>query len=127
MYLLADSLLAADGGGAPGPILSHCSNLMIQEKNDEIDVDVCIIGGGATGIYAAVRLREDFNTSVLVVEQDTQLGGHVNTYFPSGHDLAIDFGVQAYNNLPTTVDFSSASMCFLSQQVFHPLNRIIST
>lgn len=28
-----------------------------------------ILGGGASGAYAAVRLREDFNKSVLVVEK----------------------------------------------------------
>ncbi|EHL01367.1 hypothetical protein M7I_2700 [Glarea lozoyensis 74030] len=32
------------------------------------------------GTYAAVRLREDFKKSVLVVEKSTVLGGHVDTY-----------------------------------------------
>lgn len=33
------------------------------------EVDVLIVGGGATGAYAAVRIREDFNKTVLVVEK----------------------------------------------------------
>lgn len=41
---------------------------------------VAIIGGGSTGTYAAVRLREDFNKTVLVIEQSSVLGGRVNTY-----------------------------------------------
>ena len=37
------------------------------------EVDVLIVGGGATGAYAAVRLREDFKKSVLVVEKSDRL------------------------------------------------------
>lgn len=37
------------------------------------EVDVLIVGGGATGAYAAVRLREDFNKTVLVVEKANRL------------------------------------------------------
>jgi ribulose 1,5-bisphosphate synthetase/thiazole synthase len=37
------------------------------------DVDVAIIGGGATGAYAAVRLREDYGKSVLVIEKENKL------------------------------------------------------
>lgn len=106
MHLLEDSLLSTDGGGAERATICQCADDRVNTESDKlVDVDVCIIGGGATGAYAAVRLREDLNTSVLVVEQDIQLGGHVNTYFPSGPDLAIDFGVLAYNNLPTTMNF----------------------
>ncbi|KAL2217321.1 flavin-containing superfamily amine oxidase-like protein [Thermoascus aurantiacus ATCC 26904] len=41
--------------------------------------DVCIIGGGASGTYAAVRLR-DAGKTVAVVEKEAVLGGHTNTY-----------------------------------------------
>lgn len=37
------------------------------------EVDVLVVGGGATGAYAAVRLREDFNKTVLVVEKANRL------------------------------------------------------
>ena len=37
------------------------------------EVDVLIVGGGATGSYAAVRLREDYGKSVLVVEKSNRL------------------------------------------------------
>jgi heterodisulfide reductase subunit A-like polyferredoxin len=47
---------------------------------DIITRDVCIIGGGATGTYSAVRLREDFNKSIVIVEKTGRLGGHTETY-----------------------------------------------
>jgi len=37
--------------------------------------DVVVIGGGATGTYAAIRLR-DLGKSVVVVETNDRLGGH---------------------------------------------------
>ena len=40
---------------------------------DVIHKDVVIIGGGASGTYAAVRLREDYNKSIVVVEKDDHL------------------------------------------------------
>lgn len=40
---------------------------------DIITKDVAIIGGGASGTYAAVRLREDLNTSITVIEEQDHL------------------------------------------------------
>lgn len=42
-------------------------------SSSAIDVDVAIIGGGASGAYAAVRLREDFGKSIVVVEKEDRL------------------------------------------------------
>ena len=38
-----------------------------------ITKDVVIVGGGASGAYAAVRLREDFGKSILLVEANDHL------------------------------------------------------
>ncbi|KAL3460017.1 hypothetical protein BJX64DRAFT_193464 [Aspergillus heterothallicus] len=58
--------------------------------------DVCIIGGGASGTYAAVRLRE-LGKSVVLVEREDHLGGHTRTYYdPEGRP--IDYGVWVYSN-----------------------------
>lgn len=35
--------------------------------------DVVIIGGGASGAYAGVRLRDDFGKSVAIVEMQDRL------------------------------------------------------
>jgi hypothetical protein len=61
--------------------------------------DVCIIGGGGAGAYAAVRLREQ-GKSVLVVERSSRLGGHAETYRSSPNAAPIDIGVQIFPDLP---------------------------
>lgn len=38
-----------------------------------INVDVAVLGGGASGAHAAVRLREDHGKSVVVVEKQARL------------------------------------------------------
>jgi heterodisulfide reductase subunit A-like polyferredoxin len=43
------------------------------DPKDTIQKDVVIIGGGASGAHAAVRLREDFKKSVVVVERQSLL------------------------------------------------------
>lgn len=40
---------------------------------ETINVDVAIVGGGATGAYAAVRLREDYQKKVVVIEKQDRL------------------------------------------------------
>ena len=71
----------------------------------EIIRDVAIVGGGASGTYAAVRLREDFNKTVVVIEPRSNLGGHVSTYEIPGSNASIDFGVQSYNPNNAATDF----------------------
>ncbi|KAM0424504.1 hypothetical protein ACHAPT_010218 [Fusarium lateritium] len=92
-------------------------------KSDPVTVDVAIIGGGATGAYAAVRLREDYNKSILVIEKANRLvgptlrsttmrrlanapqGGHAHAYQPPNSQRAINYGVQAYLNREATAAF----------------------
>ncbi|CAF3652357.1 hypothetical protein SNK03_007547 [Fusarium graminearum] len=78
---------------------------LAKPKPDHQEVDVAIIGGGATGSYAAVRLREDYGKSVLVIEKENRLGGHVHAYQPEGGDRPINYGVQAYLNREKTRAF----------------------
>ncbi|KAL4862399.1 hypothetical protein BDV12DRAFT_203080 [Aspergillus spectabilis] len=42
--------------------------------------DVAIIGGGASGTYAAFRLWEE-NRSIILIEREGHLGGHTRTYY----------------------------------------------
>ncbi|KAF2136669.1 uncharacterized protein K452DRAFT_353837 [Aplosporella prunicola CBS 121167] len=65
--------------------------------------DVAIIGGGASGTYAAWRLRE-LNYSVAIIEKKARLGGHTETYItPQG--VPIDYGVMVYHNWPLVERF----------------------
>ncbi|KAJ5876486.1 uncharacterized protein N7529_002070 [Penicillium soppii] len=77
-----------------------------QEISSEvITCDVCIIGGGAAGTYAAIRLRQ-MNKDVIVVEKEHCLGGHTMTCFdPQFGGRAVNYGVRYFQNLPTVQKF----------------------
>ncbi|OCK75969.1 flavin-containing superfamily amine oxidase-like protein [Lepidopterella palustris CBS 459.81] len=65
---------------------------------DIITRDVCIIGGGASGTYAAIRLH-DLGKSIVVVEQNSVLGGQTSTYTDPASGKRTEMGVVAwYNN-----------------------------
>ena len=52
-------------------------------------VDVCILGGGASGMASSVFLKDN-GYSVLVFEKETQTGGHCNTqYFSVPNPLKV--------------------------------------
>lgn len=60
--------------------------------------DVCVIGGGSTGTYSAIRLS-DSGKSVVVVEANDRLGGHTNTYTDPSTNETVDYGVIVFHNL----------------------------
>jgi len=55
------------------PLASATINVSDFTADKIIYKDVAIIGGGAAGAHAAVRLRERFGKSVVVIEKDTLL------------------------------------------------------
>jgi hypothetical protein len=61
--------------------------------------DVCVIGGGSAGTYAAVRLR-DLGASVAVVEAKDRLGGHTETHHDPATGGTIDIGVVVFEDEP---------------------------
>lgn len=46
-----------------------------QDDNNVTTIvkDVAVVGGGASGSYSAVRLREDYNVSVILIEKEANL------------------------------------------------------
>ncbi|PWY96749.1 hypothetical protein BO94DRAFT_570995 [Aspergillus sclerotioniger CBS 115572] len=59
---------------------------------ETITCDICILGGGSSGTYSAVRLK-DAGKHVVVVEPNNRLGGHTETlYLPDDH--YVDYGVE---------------------------------
>ena len=78
-----------------------------HENGDAIrtrNVDVAIIGGGAAGTYAAIRLQQ-LNYSVVLVEPKDQLGGHTETYTDAASGLPVDVGVHRYSNISIVRDY----------------------
>jgi len=73
--------------------------------SDIIERDVCVIGGGASGTYAAVRLRQN-GKSVALIEKEDRLGGHVNTYIDPVTKVSFDYGVVYWVNISVVVDFA---------------------
>ncbi|CEJ54428.1 hypothetical protein PMG11_00741 [Penicillium brasilianum] len=67
--------------------------------------DVVVIGGGASGAYAAVRLRDDLNKSIALIEKQDILGGMVDTYVDKKTGATFDYGVQSFLNVSKAKDF----------------------
>ncbi|RHZ46410.1 amine oxidase, flavin-containing superfamily [Aspergillus thermomutatus] len=66
--------------------------------------DVAVIGGGASGTYAAIQLRQ-MGHSVVVVEKEPLLGGATNTYYDPVSGKYIDYGVLIWQDIPEARDF----------------------
>ncbi|KAL4985084.1 hypothetical protein BDW68DRAFT_5368 [Aspergillus falconensis] len=84
--------------------------------DDTITRDFAIIGGGASGTFAAVRLREQ-GKSVVLIERDGHLGGHTHTYYDS-HGTPIDYGVWVYSNNTVSRSFFAHFDIPLTTEVF---------
>ncbi|KAK4171096.1 hypothetical protein QBC36DRAFT_368171 [Triangularia setosa] len=74
---------------------------------DIIYKDVAIIGGGASGAHAAVKLRQDFGKSVVIIEREPILGGHVDTYKDKTTGNIHDYGIALYFPYEDSFDFFS--------------------
>jgi hypothetical protein len=61
-------------------------------EGSSIRRDVCVIGGGSAGTYAALRLRDEGH-SVVVLERSDRLGGHAETFHDTATGAHVDIGV----------------------------------
>ncbi|EAW25547.1 uncharacterized protein NFIA_043660 [Aspergillus fischeri NRRL 181] len=75
-----------------------------QFDSDPIIRDFCIIGGGSSGTYTAIKLRQTGH-SVALVEKEPLLGGHTNTYHDPISGKYIDYGVIVYEDIPEVRDY----------------------
>ena len=66
--------------------------------------DVVVIGGGASGTYGAISLK-DKGKSVVIVEAQDRLGGHTQTYTDPATNITVDYGVLVYNNIDIAKNF----------------------
>ena len=69
-----------------------------------VERDVCVIGGGSAGTYAAVRLG-DLGKSVMLVERSGRLGGHAETFVDPATGVPIDIGVIDLENTPVVTAY----------------------
>jgi putative aminophosphonate oxidoreductase len=80
---LQEALRAEDGGGS-------------LELLEDLAADVCIVGGGYTGLWTALRIKElEPGTEVVLVEQDICGGG------PSGRNGG--FALTWWSKIPTLI------------------------
>ncbi|TVY69085.1 Beta-cyclopiazonate dehydrogenase [Fusarium oxysporum f. sp. cubense] len=70
-----------------------------------IDVDVAVVGGGGSGGYAAVQLRENYGKKIVVIEKQKQLGGHAQSWYDPVTGKAYNYGVDAFTNITVSIDF----------------------
>ncbi|KAL4789650.1 beta-cyclopiazonate dehydrogenase [Aspergillus venezuelensis] len=62
--------------------------------------DVVILGGGSTGVYSAIQLR-DRGLSIAVIERNDRLGGHGETYYTEDN-TPLNYGVEGFFNTSIT-------------------------
>ena len=96
--LLGAGATTVFAGSVGLPDSSTPAQLSAQNAYPIITRDVAIVGGGSTGTYAAIRLR-DLGKSVVVVEAADRLGGHTHTYTDPGTSAKIDIGVVVWHDL----------------------------
>jgi len=73
-------------------------------KPETITSNVVIIGGGSSGTYSAIRLRENGKT-VTLIEREAVLGGHVNTYHDPVTGMTFDYGVISFDNISVVKNY----------------------
>ncbi|KAI1196450.1 FAD/NAD(P)-binding domain-containing protein [Nemania serpens] len=89
--------------GSPNPLAGNTSFTGLS-PSDVIERDVIVIGGGSSGTYSAVRLR-DHGKSVIVVEKKGFLGGHAETWTDPLTNYTIDGGVVVFSPIKTVKDY----------------------
>ncbi|KAM0414648.1 hypothetical protein ACHAPT_013507 [Fusarium lateritium] len=86
-------------------LLATASVVAAGAYTSVISKDVVIIGGGGSGAHAAFRLREDFGKSIILIEKEAILGGHVDSYVDASSGKAYDYGVESFIDVHGASDF----------------------
>ena len=75
-----------------------------EPRDNVLERDVCIIGGGASGTYAAVRLADE-GYPVAVIEKEDHLGGHTVTYTDPDTGTPLNMGVVVFHDTHVVRDY----------------------
>ncbi|KAI1213206.1 FAD/NAD(P)-binding domain-containing protein [Annulohypoxylon truncatum] len=92
-------------------INAQCQNAQVITR------DVAIVGGGATGTYAALNLKDE-GKSFVIVERKSYLGGHTATYHDPTTGTPINYGLQVYWDNPNSRYFFNRLNISVSQGTF---------
>jgi hypothetical protein len=96
---------SSTGAAAPDTATDSATDIAAGiEERHVIRRDVCVIGGGSAGTYAAVRLG-DLGSSVVVVEAKSRLGGHTETHHDPATGGTIDIGVVVFEDDPVARNY----------------------
>src|SRR3954462_3388153 len=102
------------------PQPSANTNAEDYKPQNIITRDVCIIGGGSTGTYSAIRLRE-MGKSVVVVEKKDRLGGHTKTYIDPTTQTPVEIGVEVFNDFDLVKNYFAHFNVPLTKAIFPQL------
>ncbi|KAG9501841.1 hypothetical protein J7337_007537 [Fusarium musae] len=88
--------------------LASCATAIVVPAGSapKYDVDVAIIGGGSSGIHAAINLKDD-GLKVAVIEKQHQIGGHAQTYINPVTKKHTNIGVTVFENTKTVQKYFS--------------------
>ena len=75
-----------------------------EHRSNILERNVCIIGDGSAGTYAAIRLT-DGGHSVAVIEKQDRLGGHTVTYTDPDNGTPLNMSVLIFRDLPIVRDY----------------------
>ncbi|KAI6873746.1 hypothetical protein KC338_g1512 [Hortaea werneckii] len=79
-------------------------DVLRSRKPEVVERDVCIIGGGSSGTYSAIRLQQ-MNKTFALIEREDRLGGHVDTYVDPVTKQTLDYGVVVWENVSIVRDY----------------------
>ncbi|KAI0849456.1 FAD/NAD(P)-binding domain-containing protein [Daldinia vernicosa] len=85
--------------------LSASVNTTSFSAADTIQRDIAIVGGGSSGTHAAIQFK-DAGKTVVVIEKQAQLGGHVKT-FTASSGVRVNYGPSNFQNNTAVVDWFS--------------------
>src|SRR6188768_3848762 len=94
-------LLSYSAAGLPATGLH---SRVASAKTRTIERDVCVIGGGSSGTFTAVSVK-DAGRSVVVLERKQRLGGHTETHVDPATGVPTDIGVVVFHNLPVVTNY----------------------
>lgn len=130
------ALLSSTVVSLPDGLARKSDSLVDQEV---IKKDIVIIGGGSSGTHAAISLK-DQGFSTLVIEKKNRLGGNTETYIDPESGATLDYGVVFFHdtdvvqryfarfNIPLSkVSAEMGQINYVDFQTGSPVNKSIAS